>query len=307
MDKMDHNSINLVIPVTLAHLKLLMPNINFLKLCLPISKIVIIGDREIKAHINEDASLLFIDENSLVSDSSLRKAIACRSNDVNVSKRSGWYLQQFLKMAYARVCLDDYYLLWDCDTIPLQEINLFDESGKPYIDYKTEYNKQYFETMGRLLPGYDKVFGGSFIAEHMLINTNHMKELLNQIESNIEIKGNSFYEKIINAVEIRYLTGSGFSEFETFGTFLYKNYREYYSFRRWKSMRNGGFFYKLDEMTKNERLWLAKNYHAISFEKKDKLSVISNMIRTRWFMNFFPPQILELFSVFLRIYRKTKN
>lgn len=301
---MTHNKIDLVIPVTLNHLKVLIPNLQSLKAYLPISKIVVIGNLEIKDQIRENASLHFIDERELVDIDALREVIEARSKDEKVRKRFGWYLQQFLKMAYSSACEDDYYLLWDCDTIPLKRIALFDEKDKPYIDYKTEYYPQYFETMNRLLPGYKKIFEGSFIAEHMLVNTTHMRELVKQIEKNSIIKGNTFCEKIINAIEIKWLVGSGFSEFETFGTFLYHNYREYYSFRQWKSMRNGGFFFEAMRMTQKERSWLANNYHAISFEQSDKLSVFSNVVSSRWFMLLFSSKILVYFSFLLRLYRK---
>lgn len=298
---------SLVVPSMPSDIKLLVTNIYWFFEYLPISKIVVIGPDSLCNILPTDPRIDFMDESELLSYEKVSTLLGQRSDDPLVKKRSGWYLQQFLKMAYALKCKDEYYLLWDSDTIPLQRIEIFDDRGVPYIDYKTEYFKQYFDTMSRLLPGYNKIFSGSFISEHMLINTNHMRELLCQIESNNFVGGMTFYEKIINAIEIKHLSGSGFSEFETFGTFIYKNYRESYSFRRWKSMRNGGFFYTLDNMTDNARLWLAQKYHAISFEKNDNLSVFANIVETRWFMSLFSPQILVLFSFIVKLCRKTKK
>jgi len=44
--------------------------------------------------------------------------------------RAGWYLQQMAKLGYATVgAPDEHYLIWDCDTVPLRKIDLFDIKG----------------------------------------------------------------------------------------------------------------------------------------------------------------------------------
>ncbi len=54
---------------------------------------------------------------------------------------AGWYYQQFLKMQYAYVCEDEYYMVWDGDTVPCRKINMFSaETGQPYLDLKHEYH-----------------------------------------------------------------------------------------------------------------------------------------------------------------------
>ena len=181
---------------------------------------------------------------------------------------TGWYYQQFIKMQYSRMCSDEYYMVWDGDTIPCKDISMFQvESGKPYLDLKHEYHKEYFETMGRILPGFSKVIERSFISEHMLFRTDIMQNLLADIEKNDSISGTTFWEKIINSIPEDKIQSSAFSEFETYGTYVALKYPTVYKLREWHSFRQGGTFFDMDTICDRDFEWLAKDFHAISFEK----------------------------------------
>lgn len=181
---------------------------------------------------------------------------------------TGWYYQQFLKMQYSRMCTDEYYMVWDGDTIPCKDIVMFqEESGKPYIDLKHEYHKEYFETMGRLLPGFTKVIERSFISEHMLFRTDIMQALLVDIEKNDSIPGTTFWEKIINSIPEDQIQSSAFSEFETYGTYVALKYPTVYKLREWHSFRQGGTFFDVNTICDRDFEWLARDFHSISFEK----------------------------------------
>lgn len=91
---------------------------------------------------------------------------------------TGWYYQQFLKMQYARMCKDKYYMVWDGDTIPCRRFSMFSEDGKPYLDLKHEYHGEYFNTLAKLIPDLHKCIGKSFISEHMLMRCDLMCEKL---------------------------------------------------------------------------------------------------------------------------------
>lgn len=208
----------------------------------------------------------------------------------------GWYYQQFLKMQYARVCTDDYYLVWDGDTVPCAPFSMFDSSGKPFFDLKTEYHKPYFDTLIKLLPEaatYEtvvdiasitprlirdslknptenvvgKVVEKSFIAEHMIIDCSLMREMLDMIEANNTLKGETFWEKIINSIEIDKLQSNSFSEFETFGTYVTIHHPEAYSLRNWHSLRYGGEYFYPETICERDYVWLSRDFFAISFEK----------------------------------------
>ena len=181
---------------------------------------------------------------------------------------TGWYYQQFLKMQYAKVCEDEYYLVWDGDTIPCGPFSMFKEGTDiPYIDLKREYHEEYFVTMAKLLPGMRKCIEKSFIAEHMLMKCEIMKQLMKDIESNPKISGTYFWEKIIRSIEAEQIQEGAFSEFETYGTYVCFNFPAVYKLRDWYSFRLGGEFFDPNTITDEDYAWLNRDFYAISFEK----------------------------------------
>lgn len=299
-----NKGISLIVPTTTTDISKILSNKNLFFSLLPIEKIFLICNTTINIEI-DDCRIHFIDENKLIEYDAVKKILVGRLNTTNVINRTGWYLQQFLKMSYARICTDEFYLLWDSDTIPLKPISLFNDIGKPFLDYKSEYHKPYFDTISHILPGYNKIFGGSFIAEHMLINTKHMRQLLDEIENNELLPGQSFYEKIISAVSVDDISKSGFSEFETYGTFVYKNYHSEYELRQWCSLRFGGMFFTPSDL-KDKKIvkWLSSYYHAISFEKGHYLSSFRGVANNTNLIKYVSPLILDFFSIFVRIKRR---
>lgn len=181
---------------------------------------------------------------------------------------TGWYYQQFLKIKYSELCKDEYYLVWDGDTVPCKPFSMFREgTDTPYLDLKTEYHEDYFITLQRLLPGMKKCIKKSFVAEHMLINTKIMRNMIHAMEDNTKVIGHYFWEKIVNAIEPEKLLSNSFSEFETYGTFVAFNYRDFYRLRDWHSFRYGGEFFEMDSITEDDFQWLGRDFYAISFEK----------------------------------------
>ena len=215
----------------------------------------------------------FINENDIIPFNDVHKLMQRKLDNILEGRElprgiTGWYYQQFIKMQYAYMCQDEFYMVWDGDTIPCKKIEMFHkESGKPYFDLKHEHHIEYFETMEKILPGFSKVIGPSFISEHMLIKTEYMKELISDIEKNTQIEGKSFWEKIINAIPEEKIQDSAFSEFETYGTFVALKHSSAYKLREWHSFRQGGTFFSVDTICDRDFEWLAKDFDAISFEK----------------------------------------
>lgn len=215
----------------------------------------------------------WIDENSILLFDDVHELMTKRLADLLAGRDlprgvTGWYYQQFLKMQYARICADRYYMVWDGDTIPCRSIKMFQsESGKPYFDMKTELHEGYFETLSKIIPGMRKVIARSFISEHMMIDSGIMKELLSVIESNNDIAGNLFWEKILNAIPQDKIQESYFSEFETYGTFCALRHMDAYALREWHSFRLGGEFFDPSTITDRDFKWLGRDFDAISFEK----------------------------------------
>ena len=214
-----------------------------------------------------------LDENSIISFSDVHFCLSGKMENTLGGRElprgiTGWYYQQFLKMQYAFLCKDEYYMVWDGDTIPCRKINMFqDGTDKPYFDMKHEYHAEYFETMGEILPGFRKVIQRSFISEHMLIRADIMRELCSEIENNDSIPGDKFWEKIINAIPEEKIQDSAFSEFETYGTFVALKHMDVYALREWHSFRQGGTFFNINTISDRDFKWLSQDFDAISFEK----------------------------------------
>ena len=248
----------------------LIDNYEYGKLCFigPTAVGEVIADKE---SVSEKS--FTINENELIPFDSVHKCMAEKLKDILKGREmpravTGWYYQQFLKMQYSSVCKNEYYMVWDGDTIPCRNIKMFqEESGKPYLDMKHEYHPEYFETISRILPGYRKVIERSFISEHMLIKTDIMQSLIKDIEKNDDIMGTSFWEKIINSIPAGKITDSSFSEFETYGTYVAMKFPDVYKLRDWHSFRLGSQFFSIDTITERDFNWLGKDFDAISFEK----------------------------------------
>ncbi len=183
------------------------------------------------------------------------------------SHRAGWFYQQFLKMAYAYRSRNDYYLIFDSDTVPINRINYFGKDERPNFITKIEYHKPYFDTLDKLFDGEIKRLDKniSYIAENMIINRNIMIEIIDRIMSNQNLVGDTFYERILNAINLDVVMYTGFSEFETYGNYVSTLYPGMYNRIRLKTQRMGSFLFGT-EPTKEQLEWAAKDYDIISFE-----------------------------------------
>lgn len=246
---------------------------------LPVNRILFIGPEELKEQIDRQAEKLpckdgketeigFIREEDILDREAVKKAYDKRKDELLTADKNmvcssfGWYYQQFLKISYALLCEEDYYLCWDMDTIPLKPIELFHEDGRPYLDIKQEYHESYFRTIEKLF-GYGKQIGKSFISEHMLFHVSFMRDMIREIEES-SLEGGTFYEKVFSAMDTMDL---GFSEFETYGSWIANRFPDAYRLRYWKSFRNINFLINLRDLTDEDVAYLSKDYDAASFEK----------------------------------------
>ena len=253
--------------------------------CLDITRMVFVGPRDLEDIVKKDIEdglfgdhkIDFLCETDMVPFDAVKNALSKQlTADSTVSTSStGWYFQQFLKMKFASYCDEDYYLCWDADTIPLRPISMFSDRGKPYLDVKTEYQDRYFITIERLF-GFGKIIEKSFVSEHMLFNKNYMLELIKEIEAT-SFNGDAFYEKILYAAGNDNIS-LGFSEFETYGTWIGMRHRDAYALRDWRSFRNTNFFVDINDLTDDDVAWLSKDYDAASFEKYQETSDVLSQL-----------------------------
>jgi len=260
---------DIIIPVTERNFQTLNLVMLYLRKNVPHRNIILIGNQRLQETFE---GCRFIDEDKLygaLSYNVIRELVAGR--DCYAGRRAGWYLQQFLKMSYSLICQEEYYLVWDADTIPVKKMQMFDAEGNPFFDVKEEYHRPYFTTLNRIF-GFKikKRDDFSFISEHMIIKTEYMRKLISDIEGNQVLECKYYYEKVINSIREIDLMQSGFSEFETYGNYVNTYYPNKYKIRRLKSLRNGDQYLhyppKEDELS-----WAAVSYDIITMENRKKM------------------------------------
>ena len=266
-------SYKLVIPIVLKDIHLLLNNKHLIEQNLGVKQFVIIGSDDIKDYIDNIENIIFIDENQLFNGLDIQKIKKILIEKTKSDQRAGWYFQQFLKMAYSFICEDEYYLVWDSDTLPLKKIEFFSKSNNPFFSYKSfeKNDLVYFNTINKIFNYNIKLNSEtkSYVVEHMLFKTEIMKELIFNIENNAELEGNSFFEKILNSISKKHINLSGFSEFETYVAFTRKNYPDLYEFRHWNNLRCGKVFVG-SSPNKKVLDWISKEFISISLERYDK-------------------------------------
>jgi hypothetical protein len=132
--------------------------------------------------------------------------------------RFGWYLQQFIKLsALSDANADELYLIWDADTVPLKKLEF--TNGEKILHYTAqEHHQPYFDLINSLL-ALPRQAPYSFIAQCFAIKGNWSDAFFRFIE---EAHRKQWAEAIIDC--INFAEGSGFSEYETLGTFIAHKY-----------------------------------------------------------------------------------
>lgn len=232
---------NIIIPVTYKDYSFLKLTIRYIYRFLAPKKIYIITDekfsRFLPKEIKKNKLCIIVNENSLLKGLTYQHIDKIIKSQGREHTKTGWFFQQFLKMAFAlsAYCDEDYYLSWDADTIPLQDISFFDKGGIPYFTMKSEYHKPYFDAI-KLLLNLEKKNQRSYISEHMMFKKSIMVELLSAINSS-EVSGNTWYEKILNSIVPETVSTNSFSEFETYGTYCSYYHPDEYKERQLPSFR----------------------------------------------------------------------
>jgi hypothetical protein len=128
--------------------------------------------------------------------------------------RYGWYLQQFIKMeALSREKVGAISLIWDSDSVPLKRLSFIQDNRIGHY-CATEHHEPYFAVTKSLI-GLPKLVPHSFIAQSFAIKAVWFEEFKTDIESR---HGKVWWQAIIDAID--FTQNSGFSEYETMGTFI---------------------------------------------------------------------------------------
>ena len=134
--------------------------------------------------------------------------------------RIGWYLQQFIKLAVLRQARKtENYLIWDADTIPMKNLFFFSSTGVVEFYAAKEFHTPYFTAIHKIL-NLGKIAPFSFIAQCFPCKGSWAIEFFNDIEKKFK---SDYISSIISNINFEHQ--SGFSEYETLGTFIYKNFK----------------------------------------------------------------------------------
>jgi hypothetical protein len=297
---------DVIVPIVNKDLDMALKNIPYILGNIKSNRIIFIGAKEVEKMLPTSSRLDFIDEDEILPELKLSKIQMIMNDRIGSDKRSGWYFQQFLKMAYAYLCDNNYYVVWDADTIPLNKINFWDLENEKYLfTMKNEFNEPYFSTLRQLFNGkVTKYNKQSFIAEHMIFDKRIMLEMIQMIEDNSNIDGDMYFEKILYSVDINDLQKSGFSEFETYGNYVMKYHEQQYGMRKLRTLREGIKY--LGASPNNEQLiWASKDYDIISIEKSDKISKFSTICNTPIAYKYYSlGSVVRIRNLIRKVYRK---
>lgn len=264
---------DVIIPVYWKTYPLIEPYLPYIKKHLGGKKIVLIGPASMREKLPAMKGVEFLDGNTLLQGMS-RETVSdiiekvCRENGVPFVDRAGWYFQQFIKMSYAFHSEEEYYVSWDMDTVPLRDIPFFSEKdGKPQFFERDEDHEEYFATLDTLCPGKIKKYrqAKSFVNQFMIFKTDVMKELVGIME-NSTVKGTVWWEKILHAVDPRYITQAGFSEFETYGNYTMQYYPQLYHVTKIEQCRTGASFLTM-RPEKAMLEWAGRSYYCVTLEE----------------------------------------
>lgn len=187
-----------------------------------------------------------------------------RLNLPNFPQAAGWYFQQLLKLQFAYFDpAEDYYLIWDADTIPLKPMSFFDADGKMLLTKAAEHHAPYFETYRNLF-GTEADRGFSMIAQHMVVQKSIAREMLARIEQRVE-GPDTWPWKIMRSLP---KTGDNlFSEYETYGHYVKHHHPDRVRFvnRNWR--REAGSNQGCALPTEADLKALANEYEYAAFER----------------------------------------
>lgn len=282
---------DVIVPMTKDNLPVFQMNIQWMKKHLDCKRIIVIGAEGLR----EDSQKLgaeFLNEDEICAGMTLGKVKEYMTMRTGKAARSGWYFQQFLKFGYAYLCKDEYYIVWDSDTVPLHPISHM-QNEKPVFTKKEEMEPPYFETLDRLFAGEVKRCGDySFICENMIFSVAVMKEMLNNLMQQPQLSGDSFWERILSAVSDENLPGSGFSEFETYGNYVMKYHPGMYELRTLRGLRKGAEFLGTAP-TEAQLQWAAKSYDTIAFERwSHQHKMFTKICGSTWIQKLIPLNVL---------------
>jgi hypothetical protein len=228
---------------------------------------VYVPSSEVEAFLSiTDPAIQVLSEDSLGASYALRLKNAVDSAE-NVN-RYGWYLQQFHKLEALRINPADRLVIWDADCVPVDEIKFFDSNNVPIYTTSKEHHRPYFAMIHRLL-GLSRVQSQSFVGPGFPILRGWVEDFIREVEARND--GFTWFDAIISQTDLSLM--SGFSEFETLGTWITNSHPDGWktSKARWERLGRSRFGPAKD-LTSSQVVSIGKreNLKVISFENWDE-------------------------------------
>lgn len=199
----------------------------------------------------------FIDENTV---------LPLKKQDIRYSskhwERSGWLLQQLLKLSGDRLAGTKHFLVIDADTVLIRP-HTFLSGGQTSYYTRSWSQPQYFVTYNKLM-GKKASAPRSFVAHYMLFDKQKLRELKNDIERR---HGKRWYKAIMESMNKK--KQFAFSEYETYGNFVFGRYP---GSVRLKPALNRELHSEASSLTENKRRSLAAKYRSVSFHERKMYS-----------------------------------
>jgi hypothetical protein len=181
------------------------------------------------------------------------------------SARIGWYLQQFVKISAANGSVEESVLIWDADTVPLTSLHFIDDFGKIVFYKGNEHHDPYFSVIQKLL-SLEKIVPFSFIAQCFPTKVSWVNEFCAEIERKYN---KPWMDAILDVIEP--YEASGFSEYETLGTYISHYHACDYVVTDRDWLRKGGKLYgSVSKLADKDLAYLSNKYDFVSFESWDQ-------------------------------------
>ncbi|ULO07307.1 hypothetical protein H1230_31055 [Paenibacillus sp. 19GGS1-52] len=220
----------------------------------PIGRILIVAPKQQRIlDFCQTKGCTFINENSVLPLT--KKDIHYRSR---TWERSGWLFQQLLKLNGDKLCTADYFLVIDADTVLIAP-HRFRAKGKTLFYSRNWSQPQYFVTYRKLM-GRKVAAKSSFVTHYMLFERTKLARMKKEIEAKHHMP---WYSAILHSMDRS--KQFAFSEFETYGNYLYSTDRSGMAIRK---ALNKGLHMNAGQLSKAQRNKLAEKYRSLSFHKR---------------------------------------
>ncbi|WP_256253166.1 DUF6492 family protein [Paenibacillus sp. UNC496MF] len=195
----------------------------------------------------------FVNENTVLPIT--KKNIRYRSKKW---ERSGWLFQQLLKMSGDKICSANYFLAIDADTVLIRP-HAFRTGNKTYFYCRSWSQPEYFRTYRKLL-GKKAAAPKSFVTHYMLFDKSKLRQLKRTIAKK---HGMPWYSAVMRKMDKS--KPYAFSEFETYGNFLYARNPGGLVLR---SALNKSLSMNIANLSRKRIQTLSRRFRSISFHKR---------------------------------------